>query len=145
LSLSKWGIAIPAAIFNNRFDQIAGSRIDDPQLVSLLIGGKSYEHATASFLDALAPETRRQLIDVFTDSLRRAWQVAIAFAAFGFLVTFLEKEIPLRNELETNEFGMETKEEKDQDKEKGVVLEGGEEGEKGALAPKVVSEKLVDS
>jgi hypothetical protein len=140
LSLLQWGIAIPAAVFNNRFDQIAGSRIDDPQLVSLLISGKAYEHATASFLDTLAPETRRQLVGVFTDSLRRAWQVAIAFAAFGFLVTFLEKEIPLRNELETNEFGMETKEGKEQDKENGVLLKGGEEGEKGAVAPRVVSE-----
>lgn len=38
-------------------------------------------------------------------SLQLTWQVAIGFAALGFLLVFHEKEVPLRQELET-EFGM---------------------------------------
>ncbi|KAI9776759.1 MAG: hypothetical protein M1839_009403 [Geoglossum umbratile] len=100
-----WGTAVPAAIVNNRFDEIAPGRIDDQRILNQLKGGRAYEHATAAFINTLSPDTRKQFTSVLSDSLQRAWQVAIAFAALGFLLVILEKEIPLRQELDT-EFGM---------------------------------------
>lgn len=106
-----WGTAIPAAIFNNRFDELAPTGITDPVIRTQLVNGQAYGHATAAFLDTLSAPTREQVVVVMNESLRRIWQVGIGFAALGFLLVFLEKEIPLRQELET-EFGMEKKEDK---------------------------------
>ncbi|OQV03822.1 hypothetical protein CLAIMM_08816 [Cladophialophora immunda] len=104
-----WGTAIPAAIFNNRFDALASTGITDPVARGQLIDGQAYGHATAAFLDTLSAPTREQVVAVLNGSLRRTWQVGIGFAALGFLLAFLEKEIPLRQDLET-EFGMEKEE-----------------------------------
>ena len=106
-----WGATIPAAIFNNRFDQLAPGRIQNPAVVTLLSGGKAYQHATRQFLDSLPKEISAQVTSVMLASLRRTWQVAIGFAGFGFVLVSLEREIKLRQELDT-EFGMVTKEEK---------------------------------
>lgn len=43
-------------------------------------------------------------------SLRTIWRVGIAFAGLGFLLTFLEKEVKLRDKLNT-EFGIDEKRE----------------------------------
>lgn len=103
-----WGTAIPAAIFNNRVAALAG-RITDPQVKATVVGGRAYEHAVASFVNSLEPETRAQFISVLSDGLKRIWEIAIAFAAFGFFMVALEKEYKLRDELET-EYGMVDKE-----------------------------------
>lgn len=100
-----WGVAIAGAIFNNRFGQLV-DRITDPVIAAKVAGGNAYQFATKSFLDSLPAGTRAQFISVASDSLRRSWQVAIAFAALGFLLVTVEKEIPLRKSLETNEYGM---------------------------------------
>ncbi|KAI4160866.1 MAG: hypothetical protein LQ342_005391 [Letrouitia transgressa] len=114
-----WGATIPAAIFNNRFDQLAPTRIQDPGVVRLLSGGKAYQHATRLFLDTLPPDVSRQVKSVFLASLKRTWQVAIGFAGFGFVLVSLEKEIKLRKELDT-EYGMTERKEK---KEESIELE----------------------
>lgn len=75
-----WGATIPAAIFNNRFDQLAPSRVHDPAVVALMSGGLAYQHATRAFLDSLPKPVAAQVTSVFVDSLRRTWQIAIAFA-----------------------------------------------------------------
>lgn len=106
-----WGTAIPAAIFNNRFDELATAVITDPVIRGQLVNGQAYGHATAAFLNTLSASTRGQFIAVLNESLRRTWQVGIGFAALGFLLVFLEKECPLRQELET-EFGLEKEEKK---------------------------------
>lgn len=103
-----WGTAIPAAIFNNRVSALSG-RIADPVVAETVTGGRAYEHAVASFVNSLEPETRAQFISVLSDGLKRIWEIAIAFAAFGFLLVALEKEYKLRDELET-EYGMVDKE-----------------------------------
>lgn len=100
-----WGITIPSTIFNNRTTQLS-SRIQDPDIVSLITGGQAYEHATREFIDSISsPVVRAQVISVFSDSLKTMWQVGIAFVALGFLVVFTEKEVPLRGELDT-EYGI---------------------------------------
>lgn len=105
-----WGTAIPSAVFNNRVDHLA-HRIEDPDTAAQLVGGKAYEHATKTFLNSL-PSTsiRKEVIRVFTDSLKQVWYVGIAFAGLAFLLAFLEKEIEMRKELET-EYGLKKKEE----------------------------------
>jgi hypothetical protein len=63
------------------------------------------------FMDTITdPVTRAQVVGVFVDSLKMAWYVSIGFAGLGFLLVILEKEGPLRKELETK-FGIEEKEE----------------------------------
>lgn len=104
-----WGATIPAAIFNNRVDQLARGRIRDPTVLSLLTGGQAYQHATRQFLDLLPRPLAQQVSAVFLDSLKRTWQVAIGFAGLGFVLVSLEREIKLRQDLNT-EFGMTPKE-----------------------------------
>ncbi|KAI2687739.1 hypothetical protein DTO012A7_3692 [Penicillium roqueforti] len=116
-----WGTAIPAAILNNRFDSLAPGRIGDQRVRTELLGGQAYEHATAAFRNTLPSETLKQFVSVLSDSIKRTWQVAIAFAALGLLVVLLEKDVPLRQELDT-EFGLDEKgkSENAKDSEAGV-------------------------
>jgi MFS family permease len=102
-----WGTAIPAAIFNNRVEELAG-HITDPAAQHDVTGGRAYEHAVKVYVDALDSVTRPQFVGVLVDGLRRTWEVSIAFAALGFLLVILQKEVPLRSKLDT-EFGMEDK------------------------------------
>ncbi len=108
-----WGTAIAAAVFNNRFDQIS-SRITDSQVAALLAGGKTYQYATREFVLSLPEPTRQQFVSAVSDSLKRTWLVAIAFAGLGLLVVFAEKDVPLRKELET-EYGIKEAKLKDKD------------------------------
>jgi EmrB/QacA subfamily drug resistance transporter len=95
-----WGTAIAAAVFNNRFDQLSG-RIADATIRDQVGHGRAYQYATAAFVRLLPPDTRSQFVAVLRESLQRTWHVAIAFAALGFVLVIFEKEIPLRNELDT--------------------------------------------
>ena len=45
-----WGTAIPASIFNNRFNELAMTLITDPDIRRQLVNGQAYSHATAAFL-----------------------------------------------------------------------------------------------
>jgi hypothetical protein len=51
---------------------------------------------------------RGQVVAAFSASLKRTWQILIAFAAIGFLLVIFEKEVPTRKELDT-EFGIKEK------------------------------------
>jgi MFS family permease len=100
-----WGVSVPAAIFNNRFDQLL-SGIEDPNIRSQLANGQAYQHASRDFLNSFSPDIRNQLITIYSESLKRSWQIAVVFAGTAFLATFAEKELKLRTELET-EYGLE--------------------------------------
>lgn len=101
-----WGVTIPSAIFNNECRRLASS-VSDAKIVSDLDAGRAYEYATKAFLNSIDNETVRSEVNrVFSDALRTVWLVGIAFCGLGFLFTFLEKEIKLRDKLDT-EFGME--------------------------------------
>jgi hypothetical protein len=113
-----WGVTIPSAIFNNECRRLASS-VSDAKIVSDLDGGRAYEYATKAFLNSIDNETvRSEVTGVFSDALRTVWLVGIAFCSLGFLFTFLEKEIKLRDKLDT-EFGME--QEKQETKPAGAV------------------------
>ena len=108
-----WGATIPAAIFNNRFDQLDPSQIQDPAVVALLSGGNAYQHATRLFVENFPAPVARQVSGVILASLKRTWQIAIVFAGLGFALVSLEKEIKLRQGLDTD-FGIKDKKAKEQ-------------------------------
>ncbi|PYH99612.1 MFS general substrate transporter [Aspergillus ellipticus CBS 707.79] len=101
-----WGASIPTAAFDNRINALL-YRITDPAIAAQLANGKAYESATKSFMDTITnPVTRAQVVSVYVDSIRTVWYVAMAFAVLGFLLVIVEKEIPLRQKLDTK-FSME--------------------------------------
>ncbi|GAP85175.1 putative major facilitator superfamily general substrate transporter [Rosellinia necatrix] len=100
-----WGVSIPAAIFNSRSNDLS-KRIDDPAVRALIAHGQAYSHATSDFLLSLPDHTREQVVSVFSDSLNLVWIVATAIAGASFLTIFLEKDITLRTQLDT-EYGLE--------------------------------------
>ncbi|OJD30957.1 major facilitator superfamily protein [Diplodia corticola] len=102
-----WGIAIPAAIFNNRFDQLLPS-IDDAGVRVMLSNGKAYERASRDFINSFQEPLRSQIIGAYSRSLSRSWTIAVVFAGTALVAAFFEKELTLRTELE-NEHGLEKK------------------------------------
>ncbi|KAK5996027.1 MFS-type efflux transporter phmH [Cladobotryum mycophilum] len=98
-----WGVSIPSAVFNNRFDQL--SHRFDPSLRDDFTRGKAYEHATAQFVKSFDPPTRAVIIDAYTDALRRVWLISIAFSIITVLSCFVERELELRTELDSD-FGL---------------------------------------
>ncbi|KAF2182987.1 DNA repair protein RAD50 [Zopfia rhizophila CBS 207.26] len=105
-----WGVAIPAAIFNNRFSSLS-YRISDPSVRTLLSGGHAYQYASAAFIKSFSNLVRDQLISVYSDALKRQWEISIVFSGVSFLLVFIEKQIKLRKELDT-EYGLAEKEKK---------------------------------
>jgi hypothetical protein len=99
-----WGVSLPAAIFNARF-AINAARIGDAAVEQALAGGRAYEHAAAAFVNSFPASVRGAIIDVYAQSLSVTWFAAIAFALLGLFLTFVEKEIVLRQTLDT-EFGL---------------------------------------
>lgn len=95
-----WGISIPAAIFNTEFARLS-DRISDPAVSAQLAGGEAYSHVSSTFIKSFAPQVQREVVSVYTDTLKLVWYVSLAFAALAFILTFFEKELNLRTELET--------------------------------------------
>ncbi|OJZ85201.1 hypothetical protein ASPFODRAFT_136968 [Aspergillus luchuensis CBS 106.47] len=105
-----WGATIPTAAFNNRVNALLG-RVGDSSVVEQLRDGKAYEAATKAFMDSITDEvTRAQVVSVYVDAIKTVWYVSMAFAGLAFLLVVVEKEIPLRRELDTK-FSMEEKKE----------------------------------
>ncbi|KAI4603894.1 hypothetical protein KJ359_000014 [Pestalotiopsis sp. 9143b] len=102
-----WGSVIPAAAFNNRFVELAPSRITDPAVRAAFAGqGQALEHAVATAIKALPEPSRSEVISVFSDSLKRTWYVLMAFPALAFVLVFFMEKVELRKELDTA-YGME--------------------------------------
>ncbi|PPJ53069.1 hypothetical protein CBER1_11481 [Cercospora berteroae] len=97
-----WGVAIAAAIFEDRVESLSDS-ISDTSLKQALSHGQAYSSATKAFMDSLreSPQALAVAKDVFVSSLLRVWQVALAFAAAGFLLCFIVRTLPLRKTLQT--------------------------------------------
>jgi len=105
---SVWGVAVPAAVFNNRFSTVAARVIADPAVRRLFDGGnRAYENARADFVMSFPVPVRAQIVRAYMEALKLIWQIAIAFSGANFVVVLFEKEVPLRTELET-EFGLES-------------------------------------
>jgi EmrB/QacA subfamily drug resistance transporter len=125
-----WGAAIPLAVFNSKVASLVTERLQDNQAASeLLSNGGAYTLAAGGSLYASLrlddnPTLQAAIKGLYVDSLKLCWQVGLAFAILGFILTFLAKEISMRTELET-EFGIaNVSKSKDIDKaEKQVISE----------------------
>ncbi|KAI1822719.1 multidrug resistance protein Fnx1 [Xylaria intraflava] len=105
-----WGVAIPSSIFNSHVNSLL-SRISDPALRERLANGGAYSLASKQFIQSFNgdPELKATVVGIYTDALKLLWQVGIGFSLLGFVLALVIKEIPLRQELNT-EFGIDTKE-----------------------------------
>ncbi|KAG5798393.1 hypothetical protein H9Q69_002541 [Fusarium xylarioides] len=103
---SIWGVAIPAAVFNNHVNH-AAPKISDSTVKNLLVDGGAYEHATQHFIKSLSPnpELKTEVIQVYLEGLKVVWQVSLAFCLMGFILCFFVRSLILRDELNT-EFGL---------------------------------------
>lgn len=99
-----WAVTVPAAVFNNRFGQLLHT-IEDPAARAMLGNGNAYAHGTAALVDSFGGATTDQVRAVYSQSVQRVWQVGVVFSGACFLLALLEKEIKLRQDLETD-FGL---------------------------------------
>ncbi|PNY25478.1 Major Facilitator Superfamily protein [Tolypocladium capitatum] len=104
---SIWGVSIPSAVFNTRFNQLA-HRISAEQLRSKLYDGGAYQLATSRFLKSLdsMPVVKAEVVSVYVDSLKLVWQVGIGLTVIGVPISLVLKSLKLRDELNT-EYGFE--------------------------------------
>ncbi|KAL2869147.1 major facilitator superfamily domain-containing protein [Aspergillus lucknowensis] len=102
-----WGVAIAGTIYTSRASQLAGDGVitSNATITAAFEGGGAYGMAEKHFVDALPAETRAEVIHLQATALQRSWQVAIAFGAVGFIAAAVMKQIPLRQENDTD-FGM---------------------------------------
>ncbi|KAI9649991.1 hypothetical protein NHQ30_000004 [Ciborinia camelliae] len=106
-----WGAAIPLVVFNSKANSLVAARLHDNETArDLLANGGAYTLASGgSVYSALSlddnPNLEAIVKGIYVDSLKLCWQVGLAFALLGFLLTFLAKELSMRTELET-EFGL---------------------------------------
>ncbi|KAI0966353.1 putative multidrug resistance protein fnx1 [Xylaria arbuscula] len=128
-----WGAAIPLAVFNSKADELVATRLADNESVRKLLenGGAYTLSAGGSLYSTLDlnhnPTLAATVKGIYADSLRLCWQVGLAFALFGFLLTFLAKELPMRTELET-EFGLVEESKNESDGETGEESVWDEDG-----------------
>ncbi|KAI1375295.1 major facilitator superfamily domain-containing protein [Hypoxylon crocopeplum] len=100
-----WGVAIPAAVFNN-FVDLNINMVSDSAVHGQLVGGGAYQHASAAFVRSFPPETGNEIRAVYRISLQRVFQVGVAFSGLAVLLALIERNIPLRKALET-QYGLE--------------------------------------
>jgi hypothetical protein len=102
-----WGVAIPAAIFNNSIDGNL-DKVSDPRARQLLGGGGAYQQALAAFFRQFSPDVQNEIRGLYTLALDRVFWIGAIFAGLACLLTLLEREVPLRQHLDT-EYGLEKK------------------------------------
>ncbi|KAI1422876.1 MFS general substrate transporter [Xylaria sp. FL1777] len=101
-----WGVSIPAAVFNNRVDQLL-FELSDEAARAALERGRAYESASEAFVNSFPGPVRDIIISIYERSLMRVWQIGIIFAGLGFLIVFLEKNLELRTEHQNQDFALE--------------------------------------
>jgi hypothetical protein len=95
-----WGAATPGTLFNNRFDQLSGQI--DSSIRHLFTNGQAYQHADVGFRNSFPVDFRPAIINAYVSTLKRVWLIGVLFTIVIFLATFLENEIELRTELDTD-------------------------------------------
>jgi MFS family permease len=102
---NTWGFAVPTAIFNTQIERGLDA-VRDVDVRQALSHGQAFQHATSEFMRSLSQNTRDEVRGLFDEALRRVWEVSVAIAVVALLLVLLEKEVPLRQELQT-EYGLE--------------------------------------
>ncbi|KAK5652234.1 hypothetical protein OQA88_10731 [Cercophora sp. LCS_1] len=111
---SIWGVAIPAVVFNNRMDERVHT-VSDAGARALLSAGGAYQQASAAFVEQFPPEVQAEIRALYVSALRRVFWISAIFSGLGVLLVLIEKEVPLRKQLET-EYGIQKKKEEDTEK-----------------------------
>ncbi|GFN17093.1 hypothetical protein AtubIFM56815_004911 [Aspergillus tubingensis] len=122
---SVWGVAIPAAIFNNQFaSRVAAAGLDkDSRIAAILNSSGAYEQASGDFVSTFPMDVQPAIIEAYTGAMQRVWQISVVFAGLGFIIAWLEKEVELRTTLES-EFGLKEKDQLEEKDDLRVVEEG---------------------
>ncbi|KAJ8117649.1 hypothetical protein OPT61_g1185 [Boeremia exigua] len=97
---SLFGVAIPGAVFNVRFNSLLSS-IPSKSARSQLAKGQAYQHASAAFVGSFGTNNKVQIVNAFNESLKSVWIVFAIMAGIGFLMTFGEKQHKMRKQLNT--------------------------------------------
>lgn len=106
-----WGVAIPSAIFNNRVDQLLSQGyVSSSDAVELLQHGGAFQSASQVFVQQWPEPVQDEIRALYRLAFQRIFQVAIAFAGVGFLLSLFEKEVALRKTLDTK-YGLKEKQE----------------------------------
>lgn len=93
-----WGVAVPAAVFNNIFSKNIW-KITDPAIRAALSGWNAYVNATKAFVISFPKASQSEIMEVYTDALRISWAIGAAVAGFGMLFTLFEINYSLRESL----------------------------------------------
>jgi MFS family permease len=101
---SLLGVAIPNAVFNAEFSATLHS-IQDTVAKGQLSNGQAYEHASATFISGFGEQVKDQILAAFAASFKLVWIIFLALAVLGFLSTFLERQVRLRRDLDSD-FGL---------------------------------------
>ncbi len=102
---SLLGVAIPGAAFNGMFShELHGLR--NKKAAHMLDGGKAYEYASS--LSNFDHATKKVLIGDFKQGMMVMWVIFLGLAVIGFVVAFVERQIGLRADLDS-EYGLKEK------------------------------------
>ncbi|KAH8198396.1 hypothetical protein TruAng_007431 [Truncatella angustata] len=96
-----WGVSVPAAVFNRRADTLA-YRVTDPAIRAMIANGQAFSHASSELPNTFSNTTRDQVVEVYNESLHTVWIVAVIITGVSIFVVFAEKEIELRDNLDTD-------------------------------------------
>lgn len=118
-----WGVAIPASIFNNRVSQLLGE-ISDPTAASMMASGGAYGAASAAMVEQFPSAIQAEIRSVYSQALQRLFQISIAFAGVGLILSLFEDELVLRETLET-EFGLRHENDRYHRAQRGIATEKG--------------------
>ncbi|KAF1852228.1 MFS general substrate transporter [Cucurbitaria berberidis CBS 394.84] len=101
-----WGITIPGLIFNAVFNHHLPT-ISDPTVQSQLRGGAAYAFASQmhALQNTLSPAVWGEVIAIYVKSLKAIWWVCLGISLLSFFTVALEREVKLREELDT-EYGL---------------------------------------
>ncbi|KAL6857588.1 hypothetical protein ACO1O0_005029 [Amphichorda felina] len=102
--LTNTYLSKPAAIFNNYFDKLS-DRISDQDVAAQFRNGKAYESVSADLINSFPEPVKSEIVGVYSESLKYVWRLSIIFAGLAFFLVFVEKQLHMRTELET-EFGL---------------------------------------
>lgn len=102
-----WGITFASIVFNAEFNRYSGD-IADLHVRSQLANGAAYAYASEQFVPHLPEPTRSEVTGVYVKALRTIWYVGVGLSCLAFVLVFVEKEIPLRKDLDTK-YGLEDK------------------------------------
>ncbi|KAH6885739.1 major facilitator superfamily domain-containing protein [Thelonectria olida] len=112
-----WGVAIAGTVFN-AYTKKYVHMLDSEAVRVHLSSGDAYASATREFVMQFEQPIRDQIAHVFMLALRKVYVISVAFGGLAFVMSILEKDVPLRQDLDT-QYGMEERE-REKDREQQV-------------------------